>query len=240
MRGTVEEVEPFVRPVQKGELAVVLAESELELVPDEIQSHPQVRSRSRARDKPASRMLLDSSSHHSAMRKLVDSDRRGRPDLVHMALIMAQDSPLNKLGRLHTYVHTRDDRVIWVSPSERLPRNYDRFVELVEHLYEVGRIDSGGEALLRVERMTLRALVVGLGCRTVLMWERGERTDVLEVLREHAGEAVAVLVGGFPHGDFREAAGLADVSVRMGDEQLTAPTIVARVVHIFELSHGIQ
>jgi rRNA small subunit pseudouridine methyltransferase Nep1 len=234
MHEAVGEDEPFVRPVQRGELAIVLAESELELVPDEIQSHAQVRSRAKARDKPASRMLLDSSSHHSAMRKLVDSDRRGRPDLVHMALIMAQDSPLNKLGRLHTYVHTRDDRVIWVSPKERLPRNYDRFVELVEHLYEVGRIEASGETLLRVERMTLRALVGGLGVRTVLMWEQGERTDLAEVFRDSAGEGVSVLVGGFPHGDFREAAGLAEVSVRMGDEQLTAPTIVARVIFAFE------
>jgi len=232
---------PLVRPVGMGELAIVLAESELELVPDEIQSHAQVRSCAKARDKPASRMLLDSSSHHSAMRRLEDSDRRGRPDLVHMALIMAQDSPLNKLGRLHTYVHTRDDRVIWVSPVERLPRNYDRFVELVEHLYEVGRIDSGGEALLRVERMTLRALVGGLGCRTVLMWERGERADLPEALRELAGVGgVAVLVGGFPHGDFREAAGLADVTVRMGDEQLTAPTVVARVILLYEQASGLK
>ena len=230
----------FVRPVGKGELAIVLAESELELVPDEIQSHAQVRSRAKARDKPASRMLLDSSSHHSAMRKLADSDRRGRPDLVHMALIMAQDSPLNKMGRLHTYVHTRDDRVIWVSPRERLPRNYDRFVELVEHLYGVGMIEADGEILLRIERMTLRALVGGLGCKTVLMWEKGEKADLKEVFLGFPDEGVAVMVGGFPHGDFREAAGLAEVSVRMGDEQLTAPTIVARVVHTFELSQGIQ
>jgi len=228
--------QPFVRPVGKGELAIVLAESELELVPDEIQSHAQVRSCAKARDKPASRMLLDSSSHHSAMRKLADSDRRGRPDLVHMALIMAQDSPLNKMGRLHTYVHTRDDRVIWVSPRERLPRNYDRFVELVEHLYGVGRIDAGGETLLRLERMTLRALVGGLGVRTVLIWERGERTDLAEVFRDRAGEGVAAMVGGFPHGDFREAVQLADVKVSVGGEQLTAPTVVARVIHLFELS----
>ena len=99
---------------------------------------------------------------------------------------------------------------------------------------------TGGEVLLRVERMTLRALVGGLGCRTVLMWEGGEEMDPAAVFRDLAGEGVTVMVGGFPHGDFREAVSLADAKVRMGDEQLTAPTIVARVVHIFELSQGIQ
>jgi rRNA small subunit pseudouridine methyltransferase Nep1 len=66
-------------------LNFVLAESALELVPEEIRSKQAVVNDSKRRGLDASEILLDRSFHHSAMTSLKDSEKRGRPDIVHGA-----------------------------------------------------------------------------------------------------------------------------------------------------------
>jgi len=74
------------------------------------------------------------------MRTLTNASKRRRPDIAHFTVLEALGSPLNKEGVLRTYMHTLDDRVITVSPKIRLPRNYDRFVGLIEQLFQKDRI----------------------------------------------------------------------------------------------------
>ena len=74
---------------------LVLADSELELVPKKIIKHPAV---VKGKSK-----ILDVSLHHTAMKILKDWRRRGRPDIVHFFLLLANDSILNKEGKLRVY-----------------------------------------------------------------------------------------------------------------------------------------
>lgn len=221
-------------------LTLVLAEAELEPIPEAIRDHPAVRARARARGRRAGRMLLDSSYHHTAMRGLEAEERRGRPDIVHQALLLAQDSPLNGLGLLRTFVHTRGDLVIAVDPSMRPPRNYDRFVGLMEQLLREGEVGAGkgggGRPLMRLERSTLAALLEGLGTWNVALWERGEAVDPVAFLSSKLGTDVALVVGAFPHGDFIGGTDWADARVSLGPGPMTAPTVVARVIHAFEMA----
>lgn len=214
-------------------LWVVLAESELEPVPDSILNHPAVRARAKSRGKRASRTLLDSSYHHHAMRGLEGADRRGRPDIVHQSLLLAQDAPLNRQGRLRLLVHTRDDIVIHVDPEMRPPRNYERFVGLVEQLLREGKVGEG-RALMSTEPLTLVALLERLGAWNVALVEDGERADPVELLGRHLDRDVAAVVGAFPHGDLRGGTPWAHARLSLGGEQLTAPTVVARVVYAYE------
>ena len=92
------------------------------------------------------------------MKKLEESERRGRPDIVHFALLEALGSPLNKERLLQTYVHTLKNHVITISPETRLPRNYDRFVGLMEQLFELGQVPPAGQILLKLELKTLAEL----------------------------------------------------------------------------------
>jgi rRNA small subunit pseudouridine methyltransferase Nep1 len=88
------------------------------------------------------------------MKKLEESEKRGRLDIVHFALLEALGSPLNREGLLQTYVHTINDYVITVNPETRLPRNYNRFVGLMEQLFESYRVPPTGQILLKLEGKT--------------------------------------------------------------------------------------
>ncbi len=81
-------------------LNLLLADAEIELIPREIFHHPSVKANAKRRGKPPAEILLDSTIHHSALRKLTEGERRGRPDLVHFYLLLALESIMNKRGLL--------------------------------------------------------------------------------------------------------------------------------------------
>ena len=69
-------------------LHLILVDSELEMVPEKFWSHPAVVTNSRKRGKKSSRVLLDSSLHHSLFKDQDEKKRRGRPDIVHQFLLL--------------------------------------------------------------------------------------------------------------------------------------------------------
>jgi rRNA small subunit pseudouridine methyltransferase Nep1 len=216
-------------------LVLIVAESELELVPPPIQDHPSIRRYAQRRNKSPSEILLDSNYHHSAMRLLPEADRRGRPDIVHLTLLLALDTPLNRKKLLKTYIHTRNDEVIHINPTTRLPRNYGRFVGLMEQLFKEGRVPPKGEPLLRLERKTLKELVDELGTWNILLSERGDPEPPLKLMRECLDRRTAIIVGGFPHGDFKQANDdIVDKRISIYPEPLCTWTATARMLFAYE------
>ncbi len=218
-------------------LTFVLAESALETIPKALWTHRAVRSYSKRRGKHPQFLLLDRSYHHTAMKKLSENEKRGRPDIVHFALLEALGSPLNKEGLLQTYVHTINDCVIAVSPKTRLPRNYNRFIGLMEQLFELKSVPPTGPILLSLEQKTLAQLLSSIGSNHVLTFSREGPSHTLEeaVLRLLGKERPTVVVGGFPHGNFSETiVGLADDLVSIDPEVLDAWTVTSRVIYEYE------
>ncbi len=187
-------------------LNLILAESSLELVPREIASHPSVINNARRRGKNPVEILLDSSVHYAAMKRLPNREKRGRPDIVHVALLNTQYTPLNLEGRLRTYIHTVSDYVIFVDPAARVPKNYNRFVGLMEQLLTEGRVPPGSEKpLLEAVPMSFEKLITYLKVEgVILMTEAGEITPLKRVCEESLENNLPVVIGGFPHGDFSE------------------------------------
>jgi rRNA small subunit pseudouridine methyltransferase Nep1 len=140
-------------------LTLILAESALELVPKKILGHPAVVSYGNKSGKSTNEMLLDRSYHHKAMTNLKDAEKRGRPDIIHMVLLDALGAPLNKEGLLQIYIHTIDDHVIKVSSKARLPKNYNRFVSLLEQLFKLGSVPDFGESLLSIKKAKLQNII---------------------------------------------------------------------------------
>jgi len=93
-------------------LQLVFVEAALELVPPEILGHPSVRRNAKRRGKRPEETLLDRSLHHFAMDRLPDSEKRGRPDIIHFCLLEAMGSPLNRAGLLRVWMSTRDGRLV--------------------------------------------------------------------------------------------------------------------------------
>ncbi len=219
-------------------MVLVLADAALELVPKEIWSHPAVRKTASRRGKKPGEMLLDVSLHYHAMRGLADRDKRGRPDIVHLCMLVALSSALNKVGLLRLVVHTFSDVVIRVRSDVRIPRNYNRFVGLMEQLMLEGRVPPGSEDPLMVaERMDFRRLVeVESPSAVVVLDEEG-----VPLHPRRLGEVIVgyrrpvVVVGAFQRGRFREeVVGSADLRACIAGAPLDAWAVVARVISTVE------
>jgi len=215
-------------------LNFVLAESALELIPKEISKSQAVVSDSRRRGVDASRILLDRSFHHAAMARLKDSEKRGRPDLVHAALLSVTGTPLYLDGSVRVFIHTNQDVVIELAESTRIPKSYFRFRGLIEKLLsersDEGLVKAYGSGIKELLRKTISPdMVFGLSVQ-------GRQTG-LEELAElvMAARNPCVIVGGFPHGHFsKEILGLPGELVRIHERPLEAHVVASRVVYEIE------
>lgn len=218
-------------------MILILAESALETIPRQLWNHPTVQKYSKLRRKHPRFLLLDRSFHHSAMKALKQNMKRGRPDIVHFALLEALGSPLNKENQLRVYVHTFNNHVITVDSETRLPRNYSRFLGLMEQLFEYGKAPPKGIALLTLEHETLPQLIREVKPSHVTAFSRvGTRKTLEETVSKLASEKrPAMLVGGFPHGHFAKSTiKLADETVCIDPEMLETWTMVSRIVYEYE------
>ncbi len=223
-------------------LTLILAESAIESIPREMWDHPTIKNLSKRRGKPPRLLLLDKSYHYFAMKKLPDSERRGRPDIVHFCLLEALGSPLNKEGLLKVYVHTIDDHIIYIEPETRLPKNYNRFVGLIEDLFEHGYVPPSGKPLLSIEAGGLPDLIETLKPTYTVIFERGGVPMTFEEVAPRLAreERPVVLVGGFPHGEFSERTmKLANEVVCVDPEVLEAWTVVSRIIYEYERVIGL-
>ena len=218
---------------------VIIADSELELIPEGIHDERSVQTNARTRGKHPGKILLDASHHHPAFGKLPESERRGRPDIVHFCLLLCLDSNLSAEGNLKVFVHTRNDDVIAVKPETRLPPHYIRFIGLIESLYEQRVVPSRENPLLELRQgVTLEALVNALKPDQVLVLEQdGAEVSPGEVLVDPKAERVVVIVGGFSKGRFKSDIRKLDPKViSFGKRQMKAWTAVSRLLCSIECS----
>jgi rRNA small subunit pseudouridine methyltransferase Nep1 len=218
-------------------LTLILAESALETVPRELWRHSAVERHSKRRRKPPRFLILDRSYHHVAMKTIEENGKRGRPDIVHFCLLEALGSPLNKESFLRVYVHTFNDHVISVAPETRLPRNYNRFIGLMEQLFESGRVPPEGKPLLILEWRTLPELIGTVKPTHTIAFSRTGKSSTLEkaVSRLKNEENLAAIIGGFPAGHFTETnRNLADEIICIDPNMLEAWTVTSRLVYEYE------
>jgi rRNA small subunit pseudouridine methyltransferase Nep1 len=215
-------------------LNLVFAESALELVPREIRRMPAVVSDSRRRGKDPSEILLDRSLHHSAMNRLKDSEKRGRPDLVHEALLSVTGTPAYLEGMVRVFVHTYENVVLEIEDRTRIPKHYIRFRGLMEKVL----VERPSEGLVKFRPGGMRELgrkvidpdlVVGLSVQ-------GKPKRLEEVAVEvRASKRPCVLIGGFPHGHFSSGTlGLVNELLRIDSRPLEAHVVAARLVYEVE------
>ncbi len=211
-------------------LTLVLADAELELVPASLAGHPAVRASAKKRGRSPGSVLLDSSLHHPALKKVSEGERRGRPDIVHLFALLCLDSVLNGQGQLRTIVHTRNDDVIRLAPETRIPKNYPRFVGLMEDLFAKGAVPEA-KPLLRLERgKPLKEVLAEFRAPAWAFSEGGERANLWTEFAKLDGDLVCV-VGGFPHGDFRSPVReLCDRVISIHEEPLRAWTVTSEIL----------
>ncbi len=215
-------------------LNIVIAESALEVIPNEIRRSPAVVNDANRRQREPSKILLDRSIHHSAMAKLEEDYKRGRPDIVHMVLLSICGTPLYSDGLLKVYVHTRNDVVLEVSEKTRLPKNYFRFRNLMEKLLS----EKENTELIKVYEESIRELVrkVVKPDRVIGFSTQGEFRALEELAKGLVGKKnPCVVIGGFPHGHYSEdTLGVLDGLVRIHQRALDAHVVASRLVYEVE------
>ena len=225
-------------------LTLVLAESSIELVPNEITAHPSVQKSAKRKGKQATKLILDQNYHHSAILKLGGHGHgRGRPDIAHFSLLTALGSPLNMENELRCFVHTRDDHVIDINPKTRLPRNTDRFTSLLEQLYENGTVSSSETRLLSIKKQSLKSLLNENSSDSVIvLTTKGVPQPMTAVATELAlASSPLIIVGGFSTGHFSlRTLLLSSKQYKVDKRHLEAWTIVGRTVYDYENAIGLE
>jgi len=213
-------------------ITFILADAQLELIPEKLLAAPSVKRRARERRREAAHLLLDQAVDHRAMRDLPDGDRRGRPDIVHFALLMLQDSPIEK----RVLIHTCGDALVRVRADLRPPRSQPKFYQLCEDLLRQGKVPADREPLMTVETdwHLWKVLAAEAKGPIVLLDEAGElaRTPAFAELAR-ANSDITVVVGAFPRGPWREKPKV-DRTVRVGDKPVPLWSALVPVLAGFE------
>lgn len=220
-------------------LSIIIADSELELVPRKLANYPLIKKLAKRKGKKPWEMILDSSKHHPVMKGLKGWRRRGRPDIIHICLLNALDMPLCREGLLKIYVHTRHNKVVYINPNARLPRNYDRFIGLFEQLFKEGRVPPNAkEPLLEIKNGSLNDLIKEINPEIVLVFsENGGKIDLCGFFRENKDKHILAIIGGFPHGDYiSNVYSEADRIVKIYNNTLCAWTVLNLVISAYTLA----
>jgi rRNA small subunit pseudouridine methyltransferase Nep1 len=172
------------------------------------------------------------------MLRLKDSEKRGRPDLVHVALLSVTGTPLYLEGKVKVFVHTYQDVVLEIAEKTRIPKNYIRFRGLMEQAIAEG--SSGG--LIRAYPMQFDILVPGKvsADRVFGLSVQGRQMTAAQLGSEVAGSKhPCVVVGGFPHGHFsKDVLSSVDELVRIDPRPLEAHVVASRVIYEVEKAEG--
>ncbi len=212
-------------------LIMILADAELELVPESLCNHPSIIRNAKKRKKKPSKILLDSSLHLSAFKDEAEAQRRGRPDIVYSFLLLCIDSITNAEGNLTTLVHTRNDELIEFQPNTRIPKSYNRFVGLMEDLFDKGAVPERKPLISMTKDMTLEKVLKRFQPKTMICFSpEGELVDLIPLFGD-VEEPVACIVGGFPEGDYSSpAVKLSDKSVSISSHMLKVWTVTSNIL----------
>jgi rRNA small subunit pseudouridine methyltransferase Nep1 len=216
-------------------LSLILAESALELVPKELQNHNSVLAHSKRINKKPSEVILDVSWHFAAMKGIKNEIKRGRPDLIHFCLLEACSIPLYFENKLRIYVHTIDDKVIFLGENVRLPKSYHRFVGLIEKLYSTGIIEEGEKKLLEIKKMGFGKLIDKIDPKKIIGLSVKGDSSSYEKLAKTISKDTCIVIGGFAKGHFSDQI-VKKISnlVSVDKNPLEAHVIISRVLYEYE------
>lgn len=222
-------------------LTILLVDTELELIPSKMTDDYAIRIHAKKRKKPAEKIILDSNFMHSAIERFFpgESNRRGRPDILYHFLVVTMESILNKEGKLRIWVHTRNNRIIEIAPDVRLPKSYNRFVGLMEDLFDKGEIRANDKMLLKLHSGDLKTLMELSGSGSVkILSPTGERSSILSLL-DPGESSNTVIIGGFSEGDFTSDVYSLGKSYSIYPSELTIWSVAMELIAQYERVHGV-
>jgi len=222
-------------------LVLLLVECGLELIPPKIKNHPSIQRNLKKDDYPSK--LLDNAIHHSAMGKLENFEKRGRPDITHNCLLNALGSPLNKSGNLKLYIHTYNNKIYEINPEIKLTRNYNRFKGLMAKLLDENELKFENLNLVSQFKGNLGNLVKEFKkSELIILSTKGELIKYQDQLFDKdIAKNYIVVIGGFQKGSFSpEILKLSKKIISISSYALDAWVVVNKVISLYEIINDIM
>ena len=203
-------------------VTIILVDSELERIPEGVHVRPRC---------DIDTKVLESYLHKDVLAQLPEGSRRGRPDMIHGFLNLCQSSIANRRGYLRLFVHTRNDEILTIGRKAHVPQNYLEYLGFMDELLDKGCIGSGEEEITMSKGTYLELMDQINVDVTVVMAPQGRLTPLRDLLPATAAEEVAIIIGGFPEGDFKSPVyDMADYQVSLGPELLTISAVGSEVL----------
>jgi rRNA small subunit pseudouridine methyltransferase Nep1 len=224
-------------------VALIIAEASLETVPKQILKHMSVIRYAQKLGKKPSEVLLDRSYHHSAMVscRLEEVWKRGRPDIIHFALVEALSTPLYLKNKLDVYLYTINRKVILLGSNLRIPKSYFRFEGLMMKLFKDKVIKSEQDDRILLELLDdvpFEYLIhnIAKSSKSIGLSSSGVPSTAHELVSKYINRfddcRCAIVIGGFPKGHFSDKISkLLDSSYSIGKITLEAHVVIARVIY---------
>ena len=169
------------------------------------------------------------------MKGIEDEIKRGRPDLIHFCLLEACSIPLYFENKIRVFVHTIDDKVIFLGKGVRLPKSYHRFVGLIEKLYSTGKIKENNEKLLEIKEMNFENLIREIKPKKTIGLSRTGTISSYQKVAQEVDDDTCIVVGGFSKGHFSDKIKkYFDRMVSVDRNPLEAHIIISRLLYEYE------
>jgi rRNA small subunit pseudouridine methyltransferase Nep1 len=221
-------------------LIIIIVECGIELIPNEIKSHSAIRKNLTAQN--LSSQLLDNALHHSAMKNLKDSGKRGRPDITHLCLLNALGSSLYKSGNLRIYMHTINNKIFEFNPEIRIARNYNRFKGLMTKLLIDDKIEVNDKQLISLFTGNIQDLInMVRDPKIILFSSKGKLVKHYpDLFPEEMTKNTIAIIGGFQKNTYSdELLNLSENLISISKYSLDAWVVVSKVINLYEMRHMI-
>jgi rRNA small subunit pseudouridine methyltransferase Nep1 len=217
-------------------ISLILAESALELVPLELQHHPSVLLHAQKLGKSSSKIILDNSWHFAAMKGMNNEIKRGRPDLVHFSILEATTIPLYLQNKIKVYIHTLDDKVIYIGENVHIPKSYHRFEGLIEKLFSEKIIRSNTTILLEIKDKSFSELIDEIKPSKIVGFStKGKRRTFEQIGSDIIIDNTCIVIGGFQKGHFSESTkSKINHLFSIGSLSYEAHVVIARILYEYE------
>jgi len=222
-------------------LNIILVECGIELIPKEIKNHASVENNLKKDN--FSSQILDNALHHTAMKRLKNYQKRGRPDILHLCLLNALGSPLNLSGNLNIYFHTVQNKIFHLNPKLKIARNYNRFKGIMAKLLLEGNIRAGDENLISSINGNLKQLLKPTPeSEIIICSSKGKlNTDFKELFSQDLSKNYIIMIGGFQKGNLSpEILCLSNKIVSISENPLNAWNVVNKIISLYEIRHDIH
>jgi len=214
---------------------LIIAESALELVPNDLQNHVSVVSHAQKLKKHPSEILLDNSWHFAAMKGIKDEIKRGRPDLVHFCILEATTIPLYLQNKVKIFIHTNEDKVIYLGENVNIPKSYHRFEGLIEKLFLEKTVKADGKTLLKIKEKSFSELIDEIKPSKVIGFSTKGQKKSLEKIASGIALDSCLVIGGFQKGHFSDNVyNKIDELVSIDSSSFEAHVVIARLLYEYE------